>query len=278
MILIRPILLTILSISILTGCTFIGNTFKYKNTSTEFLESLLQEDYDDCLDYMALDHEGFNGISNENLKLGFKDFREYMVEKFGTNLKFSFSKSEKKFSTSGNTKLPPNSTVVFVEVANPEAFGLIRLIFDDKSKKIFSANLLDIKKPIPNMTLFWLFGLIPLCIVAFNIYVITLIKRSNLKRKWLKYVAVVLLNVPAIGYNAVNGITIDLLSFQILLGLSFNYMGYLGSVWTFGVPLGGAYWFMKLKLLKSLKTENDSEHGSISENPEKETASGEKEM
>jgi hypothetical protein len=62
------------------------------------------------------------------------------------------------------------------------------------------------------------------------------------------------------------------------LGLSFNYMGYLGSVWTFGVPLGGAYWFMKLKLLKSLKTENDSEHGSISENPEKETASGEKEM
>jgi len=32
-----------------------------------------------------------------------------------------------------------------------------------------------------------------------------------------------------------------------LFGISFSYMGYLSSVWTFGIPLGGLYWLWKLK-------------------------------
>jgi hypothetical protein len=62
---------------------------------------------------------------------------------------------------------------------------------------------------------------------------------------------VTFLNVPAITYAAVNGLSFNPLSFQILLGVSFGYMGFLHSYWTFGLPLGGLYWFWKLRQQKN---------------------------
>lgn len=100
------------------------------------------------------------------------------------------------------------------------------------------------------MLIFWLFGLIPLTVLLFNIFVIRLIKKSNLTKKWLKYIAVLFFNVPAISYSAVEGLSFKLLNFQILFGISFSAMGYLGSIWTFGIPLGGLYWLWKLKQRK----------------------------
>jgi hypothetical protein len=105
------------------------------------------------------------------------------------------------------------------------------------------------------MTLLWLFGLLAICIPIFNIYVISQIKRSALKKKWLKYIAVIFLNTPAITYAAVNGLSFKLINLQILLGVSFGYMGYLNSYWTFGIPLGGLYWFWKLRQAKQVVIE-----------------------
>jgi hypothetical protein len=80
-----------------------------------------------------------------------------------------------------------------------------------------------------------------------------------LTKKWLKYIAVIFLNVPAITYSAVYGLSFNLLSFQILFGISFSYLGYLSSAWTFGVPLGGLYWLWKL----SKKTEDETTENEI---------------
>jgi hypothetical protein len=66
---------------------------------------------------------------------------------------------------------------------------------------------------------------------------------------------VILLNVPAITYASIQGLSFKLLSFQIMLGLSFEFSGFLNSYWTFGIPLGGLYWFWKLKLRKNKEKE-----------------------
>ena len=86
-----------------------------------------------------------------------------------------------------------------------------------------------------------------ICVPAFNIYVIRKIKRSDLRRKWLKYIAVVCLNTPIISYAATAGFWFKLINFQFLLGFSFSYMGYMNAVWTMAIPLGGLYWFVKLR-------------------------------
>lgn len=67
------------------------------------------------------------------------------------------------------------------------------------------------------------------------------------------------LNVPAITYSAIYGLSVDLLSFQILFGISFSYSGYLSSLWTFGIPFGGLYWFWKLRKKKESETLEEAE-------------------
>jgi len=92
---------------------------------------------------------------------------------------------------------------------------------------------------------------------------------SDLNKKWLKYIAVIFLNVPAITYAAVNGVSFKLLNFQILFGISFGYMGFLDSYWTFGIPLGGIYWFWKLKQRRKAIIEAEIDAMKIESEPKK---------
>ncbi|WP_051189749.1 hypothetical protein [Daejeonella oryzae] len=258
MIRIKQILLTILTVPLLAGCDFISNTFKYKDTTKVFMETLIKEDYNKCVDLMAMDYEIARNTNVDTMKLGLANFRKLIVDNWGTDLEYSLMKSEKKFSTVESENTPPNTTLVLVEFSNIKDFGVLQVLFDDKSKKILNIKTLDVKGPIPSMTIFWLFGLIAICIPIFNIYVIRQIKHSDLNKKWIKYIAIIFLNVPAITYAAVNGLSFNLLNFQILFGFSFGYMGYLNSYWTFGIPLGGLYWFWKLKQRKDEVLESES--------------------
>ena len=249
--------MTILTVSLLTGCDFIKDTFTYKDKTKEFVETLIKEDYNKCVDLMAIEHEMANVTNIDTMKMGLANFRQLIVNNWGTELEYSFMKSEKKFSTVEAENTPPNTTRVLVEFNNQKDFGVFQVLYDDKSKKILNIETLNVKAPIPTMTYFWLFGLLAICIPIFNIYVIRQIKKSELKRKWLKYIAVIFLNIPALTYAAVNGFSFNLLSFQILFGLSFGYMGFLNSYWTFGIPLGGLYWFWKLMQIKNKQVETE---------------------
>jgi len=229
------------------GCDFIKNTFTYKDKTAQLIEILINEDYDKAIDCFAMQHDMAKNTNLDTMKIGLANFRQIIVDNFGTVLNYKFMKSEKKRSTIKEDNTPPNTTLVMIEFSNDKEFEVFKVLFDDVSGKILQLNILYVKQPIPSMNIFWLFGLLALCIPIFNIYMIVQIKRSDLKKKWLKYIAVIFLNVPTLSYAAVNGLSFKLLSFQILLGVSFNYMGYLSSAWTFGLPLGGIYWFWKLK-------------------------------
>lgn len=233
----------------MTSCEFISNSFEYRKTTEEFTEALIKEDYDKCVDLFALEHEMAQNINVDTLKAGLPKIRESITNNFGEHLEYTLMSIEKKFSTIEGESTPSNTTDIFVQIENKEEFGVLKLLFDDSSQKIMNLNILNGKEKIPNMLPFWLFGIVAICIPVFNIYVIRLIRKSNLKRKWLKYLAVLFFNVPAITYSAFSGIGIKFLSFQIMLGISFSYMGYMNSIWAFGIPLGAIYWIWKLKIV-----------------------------
>lgn len=243
-----------------SSCDFISNTFQYKNTTQEFTEALINANYDKCVDLFAMDHEMAGAISVDSIKASLPKFRELIINNFGEELDFSLMNSEKKFSTIEENNTAANTTKVLVQFNNQEEFGVLRVLFDDHSKKILNINTLNVKEKIPNMLPFWIFGLLAICIPIFNIYVINLIRKSSLQKKWLKYLAVLFLNVPAIFYYATNGLAFKLLNFQILLGISFSLEGYLNSMWAFGIPLGGIYWFLRLRNKKEeVQTETISD-------------------
>lgn len=240
----------------MTGCDFIGNIFEYRNTTKEFVERLLQEDYDGCVKLMAMDHEMAKNINVDTMKIGLANFHDLIVNNFGDELDYTFMKSVKKFSTNPDENMAPNTTKVLIEFDNGQEFGVFQVLFDDISKKILNIQTLDVKKTIPNLTLFWFFGLLAMCVLTFNIYMIVQVKLSDLKKKRLKYIAIIFLNVPTIGYKALGSILSWELSFQILFGVSFSKMGYMDTAVEFGIPLGGLYCLWKLKTRKKqIKTE-----------------------
>jgi hypothetical protein len=243
---IKQTLLLILTVSLFTSCDFINNAFTYKDTTKGFVEALIKEDYEKSLTFMAVNEEAFKNTNLDTLKLGLANYQKIIVSNFGTDLNYKFITAEKTFSTTEGESTAPNTTKAQIEFSNEEEFGVFEIIFDDNTNKILNIKTLDIKEKIPSMTLFWLFGILAICVPIFNIWIIRKIKKSNLKKKWLKYIAVIFLNVPAITYSAINGVSFSLLSFQVLFGISFSYMGYLNSFWTFGIPLGGIYWLWKL--------------------------------
>ena len=244
---INQLLILIIAILLMSSCEFFSNSVEYRKTTEDFMEALINGDYDKCVDLFAMQHEMAKNINVDTMKAGLPKFRELITNNFGEQLEYTLMSTEKKFSTIEGESTPPNATDVLVQIENREEFGVLKLLFDDSSNKIMNLNTLNVKEKIPNMLPFWLFGILAICIPVFNIYVIRQIIKSNLKRKWLKYLAVLIFNVPAITYSAISGIGIKLLNFQIMLGISFSYMGYMNSMWTFGIPLGALYWLWKLK-------------------------------
>ncbi|BAV06331.1 hypothetical protein SAMN05421788_106393 [Filimonas lacunae] len=240
--LLLPVLI-LLTIVLLSSCTFTTTTLSYRTTSKEFMQSLMDQDYDKCVSLMALEHPAMKEMNLDagKLKEGIQNMRAVITGEYGSQLDFTFMSAEKRWTSSGEGSTLPNTTKVLLQIANKKEFGVIDLVFDDSSKKILSVRQLDVKSAIPSMNSFWLFGLIALCVPLFNIYMIIRVKRSGFRKKWLKYLAIVCLNVPAVLYTAFGGVHIELLDFQILLGFGFNYGGYLNSEWAFGIPLGGLY-------------------------------------
>lgn len=251
-------LLLILIVSFFTSCDFINNAFTYKDTTEGFVEALIEENYEKSVSFMAIENEAYKNTNIDTLKLGLANFRKIIVDNFGKELDYKFMTANKTFSTVEGESTAPNTTLAQIEFSNETEFGVFEITFADDSNKILHIKTLDLKEKIPNMIWFWLFGVLAICIPIFNIWIIRKIKKSNLKKKWLKYIAVIFLNVPAITYSAVYGLSFSLLSFQILFGISFSYMGYLSSAWTFGIPLGGLYWLWKLnKKTEDKTTENE---------------------
>lgn len=240
-------ILTLLILGLFSGCNFIRDTLTYRDTTKKFVQHLLHKDYDKCVGLMAMDHPTAADTNIDTLKLGLDNYRDILITNFGENLDYTFMSSEKKWSTNENESTPPNTTRVQMQVSNSTEFGVLEIIYDDKSKKILNIKTLEIKERIPSMGGFWLFGLLALCIPIFNIYMFVRVRRSQYRKKWLKYLAILIFNVPAITYKAVGGLSLQLLSFQILFGISFEYMGYINSAWTFGIPIGGLYLLWQLK-------------------------------
>lgn len=241
----------VMFLTLATGCQFVENITTYKGTTKDFVDALVKEDYNKAVTYMALNHESAKHTNLDTLKKGLSIFKTLVTKNFGTDLEYSFGSATKTFSTEAQ----PDITIAQIQFANKNDFGIFEVIFDDQSNKILNINILQANQPIPSMTFFWIFGILALCIPAFNIYMIRLIKKSDLTNKWLKYLAVILLNIPSISYNAVTGLSFKLISFQFLFGIGFGYMGYNNSVWTFGIPLGGLYWFWRLKQRNKQKVE-----------------------
>lgn len=247
----NKLILLLIALTIVS-CSFFHNSMEYKETSKEFMNTLINKGVDESLPYFAMENESAKNTNVEKMKSGLESFRQDFITTFGKNIEYDFMFSQKRFLTNQQNNTLPNSTTVLMQFKNDKDFGVLKFLYDDKTKKILNVTPMYTKYPIPNMTLFYVLGVLALIIPVFNIYMINKIRKSNLKRKWLKYIAIILLNFPALIYNAVAGFSFNY--FQIIfLGFGFSATGYLNSTITTGIPIAAIYWYWKLKQKESEK-------------------------
>jgi hypothetical protein len=222
---------------ICNSCGRMKDTSAYEERSIAFMQSLMKKDYDQCLHFFALEHEMARGSNLDTMKADFAHFRLLLAVNFGEDLEYRLVKKVKTKTPGKNT--PLNSTKAYIEFNNDEEFGLLTVLFDNSSEKMLAVNAIDIKKPIPPMAPFWIFGFLALLVPTLNLYIVYWIWHSELKNKWPKYLTVLFLNIPAISYTAMGGMDFNPTSLQL--------------VWAFGIPLGAMYWSWKLYQLERLK-------------------------
>lgn len=91
------VLSTLILLSLFTNsCHFIGNTFEYKKTTENFMNTLLKGDIDKSFEFMAMDHELSKNVNVDTMKIGFENFRQNFITNFGTDFDYTLMKSEKK--------------------------------------------------------------------------------------------------------------------------------------------------------------------------------------
>jgi hypothetical protein len=89
---------------------------------------------------MAMDNEIAKDTNIDTLKQWLDNFREVTVNNFGSDLDYTFMKAEKKWSSNSNEATHPNTTTVLMQLSNKKEFGVLQVIFDDRSSKM-SRNL-----------------------------------------------------------------------------------------------------------------------------------------
>lgn len=85
--------LLLLLLMLLVDCTFIKDSFTYKDKTKDFVESLMKQDFDKCVPQMALESKMGKNTNIDTLKSGLFQFRSVIEKNFGKN-KFEFTLME----------------------------------------------------------------------------------------------------------------------------------------------------------------------------------------
>ncbi len=92
----KKTIILVFTLSALVSCSFISNMFTYEDTTKNFIDALLSEDYNKSLEFMSLESEAFKNANLDSLKLGLAEFRKIIDSNFGDDLTCKFITAQAK--------------------------------------------------------------------------------------------------------------------------------------------------------------------------------------
>lgn len=257
----KYVFMFVLVSAILSGCGMKQSLGEVQNTSVAFVEHMVKGDYEQLFTQINWDQEGLVKDS----VIDYFDVLRYRVQSdFGRDLQYKalgYKQNQLIWTSNPDARQEfggkPGVKYSYVQISDPFRFSVFQLGLD-ANNKVLSINMANDIYPIPDSTRFWSIGILLLVIVlAFNIFVLVRVYKSDVTRKWLKYLIVVLVNIPAIGSKLMGGWFFKMFSFQ-LMGIGFAAHSYLDAYWVIGLPLGAIIVFWKLRNNLYRTQEDDS--------------------
>lgn len=241
-------------------CNFINEANDFGKTAVSFFENLKQEKYDECLALMI--NVTGERIDRDTFKLTLVDFRKGVVASFGENYKIKLAKVHYQFGKNEKDEIINKATAV-VQISNDEFFAFHKILLDDTSKKIIYIYPTERKYLVPNLTGFWITGLIGIVVVGFIIFSIVRVARSELKYKWIYYISIIVINFPTISYNAYHGLFIEALKIVFSCGVELKYSDYMNYWWHLALPVGALFANYKIYELRKGREKSRVENLSL---------------
>ncbi|UZR97589.1 hypothetical protein [Chondrinema litorale] len=227
-----------------TGCSFLTSTSEgYENVESQ-VNAIAIGDFDKAITYFDIDLSDTTQVNH--LKSEIPKIQKVITENFGTEFDLSFSKSDKSYKFSTNEEASVEPLKIKVQIKDDKHFGIIEATINEQNNKVQYINLLNYKEKIPSYLLIYIAAVIALCVAMLNVIAINRIRKSSLKKKWLKMLGVIIFNVPAITITALGHFSLNL-SFQVLFGIGFSATGIDETLVTFGIPIGSIVTLIKVK-------------------------------
>ena len=164
---IKFLITAILISTMFSGCTFISNSFDFKSKTETFVNAILAKNYDKCISLMTFPVNAHP--NNDTLKAQFANLNNMLVSHFGDKLNYTFVSAQKIFTTDNSGSTPEGQTLAFIQIDNSSYVGEVKLMFDDKTLKVTSFYVMDVYEQKGTMLYYWLFGVLVLGVLAFNI-------------------------------------------------------------------------------------------------------------
>jgi len=245
---------------LLFGCSQIVDTKIYEDTSNNFFKNLKENKPDSCVALMVTENEQGKKIDLDTFKLSLNFFRKAIVEEFGENFEWKTIKISYSFIDYNQGDSIINGQIsALVQINNESKFAYNQVTFDKKTKKIYYISPGSTRYPIPNMSGFWLVGLIGVVIIGFIIFSIIKVAKSELKYKWLYYIGILLINFPTVSFGPFKGIYLETLKIVFSMGVKVSHGDYLNYCWSFGLPIVAMFANYKIYRLKKQKSESSFE-------------------
>jgi predicted transcriptional regulator with HTH domain len=223
-------------------CLCSCNSFN-KEKSIEITQNVAEGNYDAVLN--ELDESVFQAIGKDSLKTILTKMAQQIKLNVGDDLDYTFLKGEKKFVYHSDQKNDYFYTETMI--SGDEKCYTARIHYNPTTNKPISIQLSDPYENPYTTSFWWIAAILGLGVLAFNIFTIVKVKKSNLDRKWLMYLLIILLNTPYIS-SSPEKISAGI-SIIHILGFGYAFMGKYSFV-KIGIPIGAFIAWYKMKKQK----------------------------
>jgi predicted transcriptional regulator with HTH domain len=214
-----------------------------KEKSIEITQNVAEGNYDAVLN--ELDESVFQAIGKDSLKTILTKMAQQIKLNVGDDLDYTFLKGEKRVSFSSDQTNSYSYTEIMI--SGDEKCYTAKIYYNPTTNKPISIQLSDPYENPYTTSFWWIAAILGLGVLAFNIFTIVKVKKSNLDRKWLMYLLIILLNTPYIS-SSPEKISAGI-SIIHILGFGYAFMGKYSFV-KIGIPIGAFIAWYKMKKQK----------------------------
>lgn len=225
-------------------CSFGQKKSDIASSSKVFVEALVKGDHNACLSQMNVGSSELRDSITRSLD----EMKYRVMNEFGRDVQIKvlgYNEIILLLGSENARDLNENTKTAYVQIEDSRRFSVFQLT-SDRDNHISTFGMLNTIYLKPGSTL-WLIGIpVMLLIVAFNIYVIVKVYKSDVTKKWIKYLMIIFLNLPAIGYHTMSGVMFELLSLRVL-GVGLGWGDYFNTYWCIGLPIGATIVLWRIK-------------------------------